>query len=91
MVIERDGDAGTQAMDKQVMLVDVSGATDVSSVESLPRNGLPDGLKAVAKRPLIDLLEPRFKIAGDGLPEKSGTRLGTNPPRWPSRIARSDR
>ena len=52
------------------MLIDVEGATDVSEVGALPRKGLPDGVRPVRKRTLIDLLDLRHGLTGESMPEK---------------------
>lgn len=76
LVIERDGAEGNKAAYKKIVLIDTTGATDVSGVEKLPRHELPDGegklakIVPVAKRVLIDLLEDRWELAGSSLPEK---------------------
>ncbi len=70
LVIERDDEAGAKAKTKRIVAVDITDASDVSSVESLPKKALPDGLKPAKKQILFDLLDPRFGLAGAGFPEK---------------------
>jgi hypothetical protein len=70
LVIERDGDAGLSASRKRIHKIDISGATDVSDLAALPREGLPPGVVPVAKSPFIDLLDPAFGLAGASFPEK---------------------
>lgn len=80
-VIERDGKDGNKAAFKKIVLIDVTGATDVSAVEKLPRRGLPESIKPVRKRVLIDLLEERWGLAGGSLPEKAeGLAFGPDRP-----------
>ncbi|MFO0801062.1 MAG: esterase-like activity of phytase family protein [Gemmataceae bacterium] len=81
LVLERDGRAGKEALFKRVFLIDLTGATDVSGVAALPRGALPAGVKAAAKAPFLDLLDPRFGIAGAGCPEKfEGLAFGPDLP-----------
>ena len=70
VVIERDGKAGDGASFKKLMLVSTADASDVSSVEQLPRRDLPDNLKPVVKTRLIDLLDNRWGLSGPKMPEK---------------------
>jgi hypothetical protein len=70
LVIERDGDAGVKAARKRIYKVDLAGASDVSAIDSLPTAGLPEGVEAVKKTLLIDLLDPAFGLAGPAFPEK---------------------
>lgn len=70
LVLERDSRAGQEAKVKQLILIDLTGATDVSRVDRLPAAGLPPGVRAVSKRPVLDLLDRRFGIAGPDCPEK---------------------
>lgn len=70
LVIERDGGEGEKASTKLVTLIDTARATDVSGIASLPKSTLPEGVVPVAKRRLIDLLDPAFGLAGKNFPEK---------------------
>lgn len=70
LVIERDGAAGANAARKRIHKIDISGASDVSDLASLPRQGLPAGVVPVQKAPFIDLLSPEFGLAGATFPEK---------------------
>jgi hypothetical protein len=70
LVLERDGKAGVEAKSKKIYLIDIDGATDVSAIESLPAGELPDTIAPVRKKLLLDLLDPKFKLAGEGMPEK---------------------
>lgn len=77
LVIERDGKAGTEAKVKRIQLVDITDASDVSRIDRLPATGLPDGVVPVHKTTLIDLLDPRWGLAGEAFPEKTeGLALG---------------
>jgi len=70
VVIERDGLAGEQAEFKKLMLISKEFASDVSSVAQLPREELPDEIKPVAKTVLVDLLDERWGLSGEKMPEK---------------------
>lgn len=70
LVIERDGKAGTEAMFKKIMRLDLSGATDVSNIDSLGPDTLPKGVVSGSKKPFLDLLSPRLGLAGETMPEK---------------------
>lgn len=77
LVIERDGKKGAESRFKRIHRVDLTNATDVASVDSLPENKLPTEIHAVDKSLLIDLLDPEFRLAGDEFPEKiEGLALG---------------
>lgn len=71
LVVERDGNAGGDAAFKRIVAVDITGATDVSGVASLPQTApLPADITPVSKTPFIDLLASDFGLAGSGFPEK---------------------
>ena len=72
LVLERDSGAGDNARVKRLTLIDFDGATDVSEVKTLPSQSddLPSEIRPVAKRPFLDMLEPRFGIVGDQTPAK---------------------
>jgi hypothetical protein len=77
LVIERDGRDGSKARSKTITMIDIAGATDVSGVEALPKHELPATIVPVKKSLLIDMLDPRFGIAGSTFPEKiEGLALG---------------
>jgi len=67
LAIERDG---KEAKFKKIVIFDISNATDVSNIERLPGNGLPASIIPVRKRVLIDLLHPKYGLAGKDFPEK---------------------
>jgi hypothetical protein len=69
LAIERDGEAGLAARTKRIVLIDVEGATDVSSIDALPRD-LPEGVVAARTSAFLDLLEPRLGLAGPTFPAK---------------------
>jgi len=75
LVLERDGNAGSAARFKQLFLINLLGATDVSNLGTTPFNGLPTtgipaGITLVTKTPLLDLLNPAYGLAGASFPEK---------------------
>lgn len=70
LAIERDGKEGVQARRKWITLVDTSPAGDVSAVSSLQATEMPKGLAAAKISKLIDLLDPRFGLAGQTMPAK---------------------
>jgi hypothetical protein len=70
LVIERDSKAGAEAGAKNIVEIDIRSATDISKIGSLPATEIPPGVTPVSKRPFLDLLEPRWKFAGETFPEK---------------------
>lgn len=81
LVLERDGKAGTEARCKKIFRIDLREASDISAVERLPSQELPSPLRAVSKRLFLDLLDPRWGIAGADCPEKfEGLAFGPDLP-----------
>ena len=81
LVLERDNKAGKEAAFKKLFRIDIGGASDVTKVAKLPAKGLPDGVKAVTKKPFLDLLDPAFGLAGKDFPEKiEGMAFGPDLP-----------
>ncbi len=77
LVIERDGKAGTKAEFKRIALIDVASATPLEPQQTLPEGTLPATVQPVDKRWFIDLLDPRWGLAGPDFPEKTeGLALG---------------
>jgi hypothetical protein len=75
LVLERDSKGGNEAALKSLFLVDLRGASDVSAVgttadNGLPRDSLPSGVRPVSKRPFLNLLDPKFGLAGPDFPAK---------------------
>ena len=70
IVIERDGNSGSESSVKKLMLVSIKDASDVSSVEQLPRGELSSNITPVEKLELIDLLDSRWGLAATDFPEK---------------------
>ncbi len=70
LVIERDGKPGTPGCIKHVYEIDLREATDISRIDSLPATGFPTGVRPVAKRLFLDLLDPRWGLSGESFPAK---------------------
>ena len=70
LLIERDGESGSEAKFKKIIHASVAHASDISQLDSLPANQLPDGVKPMSKRVFIDLLNAEYGLAGTDLPEK---------------------
>lgn len=70
LVIERDGKAGASAAFKKLYLIDISGATDIRGIKSLPATDVPSGVTPVSKTPFLNLLDPVYGLAGASFPEK---------------------
>lgn len=70
LVLERDSLGGVETKCKKVFLINMEGASDVSEVAALPANQLPDEVKPVQKKLLIDLLQSSYGLAGANFPEK---------------------
>lgn len=67
LVIERDNRSNLQTPPqaptrKKIYKIDLSGATDVSGINSLPAAALPAGIVPVTKTLFIDLLAPEFNL-----------------------------
>ncbi len=81
LVLERDGRGGAEAVNKRIYRVDLQGATDISSRDTLPASEIPADIKPARKTPFIDLLAPRFGLAGSDFPEKlEGLAFGPDLP-----------
>lgn len=50
--------------------IDLGQATDVSAIGSLPAKQLPKGILSVSKVLFLDLLDKKFQLGGNNLPEK---------------------
>ena len=70
LAIERDGEAGQAAKFKRITEIDIAGATDIAQLESLPAGDLPQSIRPVKKSTAIDLLDPRFGLNNETMPEK---------------------
>ena len=70
LVLERDSKTGDDAKMRALYRIDVSGATDVSGVVSLPKTGLPPDVKPVKKTMFLDFTDKKFGLTGPTMPEK---------------------
>jgi hypothetical protein len=70
LVIERDGKTGDKAAFKRIVAIDVKDATDTSHIDQFPHKAVPPGVQPVKKSTYIDLLDPKFGLAGEKCPEK---------------------
>lgn len=70
LTIERDDAPGPDAQYKRIMVIDTAKASDVSHVDRLPTDNLPAKITPVRKEVLIDLLDPRWGLRGEAMPEK---------------------
>ena len=70
ILIERDGEAGVEAGFKKLIWIDARSATWIESPNSLPAMSLPESITPVAKTVLVDLLDTKWRIAKDSIPEK---------------------
>ena len=70
LVIERDGEIGHEAKFKKIMKIDLTNASEIQHLETLPVKELPQGIQPVQKEVFIDMLDPRFGLAGENMPEK---------------------
>jgi hypothetical protein len=81
LAIERDGDEGNKAKHKKIVWISTRGCTDVSALDKLPQDALPPDVKPAQTRPFIDLLDPKFGLAGESFPAKvEGLTLGPDLP-----------
>ncbi len=81
LAIERDGNEGDKAKHKRIIFVSTRGCSDVSTIDKLPQDELPADVKPAQTRPFIDLLDPKFGLAGDSFPAKvEGLTLGPDLP-----------
>lgn len=79
LVLERDGKSGDGSV-KLITLIDVEGATDISSFARLPQSDLPAVLKPAKKRVLFDLAAA-LRAAGQPVVEKyEGLAFGPDLP-----------
>jgi len=81
LVLERDGKAGAAAKSRALYTIDIQNATDISAIESLPADGVPDGTVAATKKLFLDFTDAKFGLAGASMPEKiEGLTFGPDLP-----------
>lgn len=81
IVLERDGKEGDKARHRSLYLIDLEGATDVSTIAALPGGALPETIRPVRKRELLNFMDPKFGLVGSQMPEKiEGLTFGPNLP-----------
>jgi hypothetical protein len=70
LVLERDSESGEAAKIKKIFKIDLSNATDVSSMEAIGVDQLPQRVVPVAKSDYLDLMDAKFGYSGERTPEK---------------------
>ena len=70
IVLERDGKGGNDTFFRRLFRIDISQATDVSAIDSLPRRGVPASVIVPTKSPFLNLLDKAHGLAGKKMPEK---------------------
>ena len=70
LVIERDGTVGAAAVCKQIKRISLQGASEIQCLSRLPGCRLPRNVRPVKKETFIDLLDPKFGLVGESMPEK---------------------
>ncbi len=77
LVLERDA----KGRFCKLMKMDLQGATDITGIEQLPADELPAGVVAARSSVFLDLLDPRFGLAGPDFPRKvEGITFGPDLP-----------
>src|SRR5262249_40578564 len=64
------GRGGAEAVTKKIFRINLKGATDISTIEVLPAEGVPPQVKVPRKTLFLDLLAPALGLAGPDFPEK---------------------
>lgn len=70
LLLERDGKKGREAKQKRIFLADFRNATDLRDRPHLPAGDGPTDFVSAAETLVIDLVDPKFGLAGDQMPEK---------------------
>lgn len=70
VAIERDGEAGTEAKFKRIVLFSTTDASNTIGNVQLPSQSLLGNVRPVAKSNLIDLLAAKWGLSGVAMPEK---------------------
>jgi hypothetical protein len=79
LVLERTGKSEQPVT--RIYKIDIARASDISKQDSLPKTGIPAGVVPVAKTLFLDMLHPRFGLAGPKFPVKvEGLAFGPDLP-----------
>jgi len=79
LVIERTGESKKPVTN--IVKIDIAKASDISKLDTLPLEGLPEDVVPVAKTPFIDMRHPRWQLAGPQFPVKiEGLAFGPDLP-----------
>jgi hypothetical protein len=79
LVIERTGASKTPVT--KIVKIDIAKASDISKLDTLLVEELPEGIVPVAKAPFIDMRHPRWQLAGPDFPVKiEGLAFGPDLP-----------
>ncbi len=79
LLIERDGEVGSDARRKSIVTLDLRNASDVSGIESLDAKNLPNTFRPAKTQLFINLLDPAYGLRGNSFPEKvEGLTFGPN-------------
>lgn len=70
LVLERTGGKDDGAPLRKIFRIDLAPATDITGLDRLPVTGVPKGLTPARKSLFLDLLDPRFGLAGPNMPVK---------------------
>lgn len=86
LVLERDGKGGFESKRRGLFRVSVAGdsplnknqqPTDISSIEALPRDEVPDGVIPLTKLSVLNFMDEKWQLVNDQMPEKiEGITLG---------------
>lgn len=81
LLIERDSTKGSAAAYKKIIHATTQGATNISGRHELPAHELSTDIRRMQKSILIDLLDPKYFLRGDLMPEKiEGLTFGPDLP-----------
>lgn len=81
LALERDSGSGGKSGVKRVLELDIRGASEVGTIDSLPAGDPPQGVICVSRHTFLDLLEPALGLDKDSMPEKvEGLAFGPDLP-----------
>ena len=79
LVLERTGKSDRPVT--RIYKIDIARASDIGNRDALPKQGIPAGVVPVTKTLFLDLLDPRFGLAGPKFPVKvEGLAFGPDLP-----------